>query len=794
MSQITRTQGLVGNVGLKAPVAAATTGNITLYGEQTIDGVAVVTGDRVLVKDQTNATENGIYDVDTGTWSRSADFDGVNDIVEGSMALVVGGSTNINTMWRILTSLPIIAGTLAFVRAMIADSSLIGFLQAGIGAIVRTVQDKLRDSVSVTDFGAVGDGITDDTTAYNTAVNNLAAGQMLVFPPGTYNINSATVNANVTALNTTILGYGAKIQVTGTTASVILKFTNASGKVKGLTFSGIVPTSGAGMNNTAYQGCQPILFDVTNTNAAIVEGIAVEDCVFDNFGCQYWVKVSNNSTYAINDVSVVNNTFISRTGNAVAPTSNSSDSAFVTLWGLLTGTSGTINRITIANNRMDASYIRCGVVLYINTNQVSVMGNNIIYTTAASPMSSSCGVYGINIYKNAGAGNPPTNITITGNTIDSPYSSGIYNAGGTKVNITGNSIYNQTDTGDGSIPKGAVALNGASDILIANNLINDCYDGVMITGGSSNIDVIGNKITSSVTTACPIKIVGGATYVNVLSNDLIGTGTNSYAVFIKGASAAALTEINISNNKLSGKSVCLEYYTADATQPNNLRLSYNRVDTIAQGFVLTGITNPLTITGNIFTGNPTFPQIDATSSTKISITGNVFEDCTVAYAMKLQGTQGVLWGNTFVRGNATIQPTADEDLGLDVPTWTGVNGSLIQFASGQVFGTEGSFYRRLGWSHDGTRWSELKSPTQVVTISNVSVTLAAAATTTVNDTNVTATSMIVLVPTNAAAATLVGGANSPYVSSRSAGASFVISTASGVAAAGTETFTYTITG
>lgn len=58
---------------VKRSVRVATTANITLSGTQTIDGVAVVAGDRVLVKDQTAAAENGIYVVAAGAWSRAAD-------------------------------------------------------------------------------------------------------------------------------------------------------------------------------------------------------------------------------------------------------------------------------------------------------------------------------------------------------------------------------------------------------------------------------------------------------------------------------------------------------------------------------------------------------------------------------------------------------------------------------------------------------------------------------------------------------------------------------------------------
>jgi hypothetical protein len=73
-----------------------------------------------------------------------------------------------------------------------------------------------------------------------------------------------------------------------------------------------------------------------------------------------------------------------------------------------------------------------------------------------------------------------------------------------------------------------------------------------------------------------------------------------------------------------------------------------------------------------------------------------------------------------------------------------------------------------------------------------SFTLAAAATTVVAQTGVNATSKILLSPTNAAAATLMGSTKSLYISAKTVGASFTVATASGVAAAGTETFDYVI--
>ena len=68
-------------ISWKPPVNAATTADITLSGTQTIDTVALVAGDRVLVKDQSTQAENGIYVVAAGAWSRSADADTWDELV-----------------------------------------------------------------------------------------------------------------------------------------------------------------------------------------------------------------------------------------------------------------------------------------------------------------------------------------------------------------------------------------------------------------------------------------------------------------------------------------------------------------------------------------------------------------------------------------------------------------------------------------------------------------------------------------------------------------------------------------
>jgi len=74
------------------PVACATTANITLSGEQTLDGVTT-SADRVLVKDQTDTEDNGIYVSAAGAWARAGDMDAAAE-VSGTAVRVDGGTAN----------------------------------------------------------------------------------------------------------------------------------------------------------------------------------------------------------------------------------------------------------------------------------------------------------------------------------------------------------------------------------------------------------------------------------------------------------------------------------------------------------------------------------------------------------------------------------------------------------------------------------------------------------------------------------------------------------------------------
>lgn len=118
----------------------------------------------------------------------------------GGSALVGADDGASGSLWTT------VAGFTAFLLSSLG-ASVIGFIQAGVGAVWRSLMDRLRDEVSVKDFGAVGNGSVNDTTAFSNALSYCKAnGRTLIIPDGNYLITAGVLNFAAQGLN--IIGAG----------------------------------------------------------------------------------------------------------------------------------------------------------------------------------------------------------------------------------------------------------------------------------------------------------------------------------------------------------------------------------------------------------------------------------------------------------------------------------------------------------------------------------------------------------------------------------------------------------
>lgn len=141
----------------KYSVQAATTATVALSGLQTIDGVALSAGARVLVKNQAAGKDNGLYTVAAGAWMRCTDADTSAKVTPGLLVLVERGSLNGDSAWQLVTDAPISLGVTALSFEM-------AFGRTGVGAgtyrsVTVDVYGRVRAATNPTTVA--GYGLTD---------------------------------------------------------------------------------------------------------------------------------------------------------------------------------------------------------------------------------------------------------------------------------------------------------------------------------------------------------------------------------------------------------------------------------------------------------------------------------------------------------------------------------------------------------------------------------------------------------------------------------------------------------
>lgn len=219
------------DVAIKAPCRAATTAAITLGGLQTIDGIALAANDRVLVKNQTSGVNNGIYLASTGAWTRTTDFDGNRDAVDGTIVLVRSGTLSTLTLYELSCStspanigttsltfnvVSVVVGNAGSFTTLTASGQITSSVATGTAPLVIASTTKVSnlnaDLLDGTDWRAPGTigGTTPGDATFGTMTATSIVGPL-----------ATAAQTNVTSLGTLVTGTVAAAGTGAGTATLV---------------------------------------------------------------------------------------------------------------------------------------------------------------------------------------------------------------------------------------------------------------------------------------------------------------------------------------------------------------------------------------------------------------------------------------------------------------------------------------------------------------------------------------------------------------------------------------------
>jgi parallel beta-helix repeat protein len=461
---------------------------------------------------------------------------------------VEAGSKNnaqvyIDGVYQLKSSFSVSANTLTFTEApplnsqieiiignaianLDGDSGNVNYNQGGTGAQTRTVENKLQEFVSVKDFGAVGNGVADDTAAIQAAIDAVgsAGGGSVYVPVGTYKLTSSLT---VTNDYVSIIGDGssASILLGNNPVNWIIKF-NANAdymKLDGLWIKG------SAVDNTTTQYGVGYTSDTDDP-----ENVIIQNCKFShsNNGIvigtgRYW-KITQNSFETLVGI-------ISGTGYGILAAANNSNNVF----------SENTFKGTLTSHLRHAIYNSVGSRFNVVSNNVIKDCNEGAITFNAT--SAQAGVLGViasnNIIEGGGvaATNDSAAINLNGNIQDCIVSGNI-------IRDRSNAGIIATDAGEGGLCTNNTIKN--------NSVIDVAYNGLILMGTKNctlSDNYVHNASNGNSGTYAAISVTSSGTFgteVNdgsmVVANTV--TGTNHRAAFQINAAAPISTNLYVANN------------------------------------------------------------------------------------------------------------------------------------------------------------------------------------------------------------------------------------------------------
>lgn len=540
------------------------------------------------------------------------------------------------------------------------SSDLVSYLPEGTGVISRTVENKLRESVSVKDFGAVGDGIVDDTVALQNTLNT--AGHVH-FPIGTYRITSTLKVKSSTYI--TGEGTSSIVFLANSVNTHIFENENyASGTNENITFDGLIINGNvANQTNNGTQNKHGI-------RMKNVRKLLVKNCVILNVGTDCINLIECNYP------EIIGNDLYGAYNHAVT---------FQQCDGLL----GESNKIHNCGSKTDATGFTSSGHAFIGVNvacnDVRLL-NNYVFDMGDSCLRNECGGAGWIISNNlvvnsgkdsikimgvSGSDARPVANVISGNVIIDAGNDGIVAIG--KCVVSGNYIF-----GTGKNTAGAAAgkwFSSASGIKIVYN---------SATNKSYQAQIVGNYCQDGLYAGI---YVSGVTDVVVRDNYCSLNGNSGIASFDS-------SQITIEGNDCWDNGVYAGGFGSGvrsslfgAGPQENTRIRHNSCRNTsttnqAYGVFVSGTsTNNFLVQYNDVRGNSTTGVLDTSTGSGTSIGKNT------GYTTENSGTATVASGNTTVTvtHGLSITPSAKNiiltptnNLGLATKFWIGtINSSTF---------------------------------------------------------------------------------------------------------------------
>ena len=656
---------------IKAEAQCATTGNITLSGLQTIDGYTTLAGDRILVKNQTNQANNGVYVAASGAWARSSDCNTYASLIS-AFIFIQNGSTQQNSGW--VCTIPA-SGTLGTTPITWSQLASAASYFAGTGLTLSSYTFSITNTgVSANSYGSASSVGTFTVNAQGQLTS--AGSTAISIAPS--QINAAIPNSSLANSSVTFNGVSVALGGSGTITSNTTQTLTIGAGLSGGSFNGSSAVTIANTGVLSFSAGTTGFTPNTATNGAITLGGTLNVANGGTGATTLTGYVYGNGTGAFTASTTIPNTSI--TGLGTMSTQNANSVAI---------TGGTINNASIGVTTQAAGYFTTlsANAVTSTTPALSFNASNCIASFGSTTANSYNQLVIQNKSTTAGSS---TNYVISNDLgTDSTYygefgmNSSIYSSGTPSDFFSiNNGIYFSGHDGDitvgsgngykhyfawGSSGQSAHVINASGALGFSTNL-----GTTPATTGTTGYGTSGQALVTAGSSAAPawgvVGLNGGGTNANLtaVAGGIVYSGASALAISAAGTSGQVLTSNGTSAPTWTTPTA---YATVtDDTTTNATR--YPLFASATSGNLTTEYTSSTKYQFNPSTGTLTATVFSGSGASLTSIPNSALNNSSITVgstAISLGGTATTIAGLTSVTsttfvgaltGNASSATTA----------------------------------------------------------------------------------------------------------------------------------------